>query len=100
MRQFHRKLDADKNGVLDKEEFTKWMTTQFSLPGAPLARQARFIIYFPCTIGEDVDKVMEMWDIDNGGTIGPYVTLLMHIAIELRFCSNVGIHYFDGCVAQ
>ena len=49
MRQFRSKLDVDQNGFLDKKEFTKWMTTQFSLPGAPLARQARFIIYFPCT---------------------------------------------------
>jgi len=39
MKQFHAKLDADKNGMLDKEEFTKWMTTQFGLPGSPLARQ-------------------------------------------------------------
>ena len=35
MKQFKGKLDADQNGVLDKEEFTKWVTTQFALPGAP-----------------------------------------------------------------
>ena len=39
MKQFKGKLDADQNGLLDKEEFTKWVQTQFALPGAPLARQ-------------------------------------------------------------
>jgi len=54
MRQFRSKLDVDQNGFLDKKEFTKWMTTQFRLPD------------------KDVDKVMEMWDIDQTGKIGPY----------------------------
>ena len=34
---------------------------------------------------------MEMWDIDQTGKIGPYVTLLMHIALEFEIlfqCRN------------
>ena len=57
----------------------------------PACTPARFIIYFPCTIGKDVDKVMEMWDTDKNETIGPYVTLLMHIALEFEIlfqCRN------------
>lgn len=54
LHKFTTVLDADDNGVLDKKEFTAWVTNQFDLSE------------------KDIDEVFKKWDLDKGGTVGPY----------------------------